>query len=806
MISRILTLLILSSTCAFAQVQLERGQDLLPFPDSAGRAGMAAATVTLEDKSQGILVVGGANFPGRAPWDGGEKVYYSDIVLLRKVDGVWTWLKVGDLPEPVAYAAFAPCKEGLVIAGGVNASGHLKSVYVISAKGAVHGLRPLPTPLAYAASTVDNDRLIVIGGQTSPDATQADTFFGILDLKDPAPKWDVRPWIGTGRILATAGVLDGKLYLMGGCTLAASPEGKPQRTYLQSTRIFKLSSNATDSESASVAGADLPFPLAASCGPAIVRDSRIILLGGDDGSHYGKPPQTHPGQRGDILVYNPRESVFENKGMLATGLATTPVVVLGSDIVAISGETKPGVRTPAMQVVQVTYVATYNWIDGLVLVLALVALGLLAREILRGGLRRTIRSLGDANAPSRAAWIAVGLLFVVAMLNYLDRQLLASMSAPIIRDIPQTSAEFGLLTAIFLFVYSALSPVGGILADRYSRRMVILVSLAVWSAVTWLTGHVTDYRELVIARALMGVSEAFYIPAALALITDYHRGRTRSLATGLHMSGIYLGQALAGVGGYVAEAAGWRLTFAIFGLVGVVYALILIVWLREPSGDSETEIADAESTTEKPRVAEILRGCLQVPAFWLLFAICACASASNWFILSWLPRLLQENFNLSMGEAGTWATMPTSIAKYIAVLGGAVLADRLTVRDPRARSRLASLGFIIAGPMIALTTIVPEGALAIFVGLVIFQGIAQGVLDATMMPILRSYIGGRFAATGYGFLNLAGAGIGGLTVYYGGALKDAGIPLATTLALSGAGLLVCGIALSLLPKPPEIAD
>lgn len=804
MTRRILSLLALSCVTALAQVRIERAEDLLPFPDPAGRAGMAAATVRLEDGSEGLLIAGGANFPGRAPWEGGEKVFYADIVLLRKVDGAWTWQKVGDLPEPVAYAAFGPCKEGLILAGGANASGHLSAVRVITPDGRVTSRRPLPTTLAYAACAVDNNRLYVIGGQATPTSTEADPFFGVLDLKDPAPSWEARPWVANGRILATAGVLDGKLLLAGGCSLKAGPDGKPQRTYLRDTRIFNLSANPPDWESASVAGPQLPFALAAACGPAVVRESRLILLGGDDGSHYGKPPEDHPGQRADILVVDPRAGTVEVAGKLGTGCVTAPAVVMGSDIVVVSGETKPGVRTPAMQVLRMSFSLSYGWIDLLTAALAVAAIALVAWQALRGGLRRAAGTLGDANRPSRAAWVAVGLLFVVAMLNYLDRQLLASMSAPIMRDIPQGSAEFGLLTAIFLFIYSALSPVGGILADRYSRRLVILVSLIVWSAVTWATGHVTDYRSLMIARALMGVSEAFYIPAALALITDYHRGPTRSLATGLHMSGIYLGQALAGVGGYVAQEAGWRLTFGIFGLIGVVYALVLIVWLREPQGDAE--VAPGAAAAGKPGVGEILRRCVRVRAFWMLFAICACASAANWFILSWLPRLLQENFNLSMGEAGTWATMPSSVAKYLAVIVGAILADRWSAADPRARSRLASYAFLVAGPMIALTTLVPDGALAIFVAMVACQGVAQGVLDATMMPILRSHVGGQVAATGYGFMNLAGAGIGGLTVYYGGALKDAGIPLATTLAVSGAGLLLCGLVLALMPRPPEIED
>ena len=170
------------------------------------------------------------------------------------------------------------------------------------------------------------------------------------------------------------------------------------------------------------------------------------------------------------------------------------------------------------------------------------------------------------------AWVVVGLLWVVALLNYLDRLMITTMRDPIKQSISMTEAQFGLLTAVFLWVYGALSPLGGYLADRFSRRIVIMVSLFVWSAVTWWTGHVETFNQLLAARALMGVSEACYIPAALALIADYHRGSTRSLATGLHMSGVYAGAALGGVGGYIAEGFGWRFGFNLFGLIGVAYA------------------------------------------------------------------------------------------------------------------------------------------------------------------------------------------------------------------------------------------
>ena len=146
--------------------------------------------------------------------------------------------------------------------------------------------------------------------------------------------------------------------------------------------------------------------------------------------------------------------------------------------------------------------------------------------------------------------------------------MLTSMRDSVKADIAMTDAQFGLLTSVFLWVYGALSPLGGFIADRFSRKWVIIGSLGVWSAVTWLTGHVHTFEQMFAARALMGVSEAFYIPAGLALIADLHHGATRSRATGMHMSGVYAGAALGGLGGYIAEHYGWRNGFTWFGFAG----------------------------------------------------------------------------------------------------------------------------------------------------------------------------------------------------------------------------------------------
>ena len=178
-------------------------------------------------------------------------------------------------------------------------------------------------------------------------------------------------------------------------------------------------------------------------------------------------------------------------------------------------------------------------------------------------------------------WLAVALLWPVALLNYLDRQMLSAMRDGVLADpalaIPKESADaqYGLLMAAFLYVYGALSPVGGVVGDRLSRRWTIVGSLFAWSGVTWATGQARSYDELLLLRALMGVSEAFYIPAALALIAEFHPGGTRTRAVGVHQTGIYAGMFLGGVGGFFAESGSWRDGFTLFGVVGVVYAGVL---------------------------------------------------------------------------------------------------------------------------------------------------------------------------------------------------------------------------------------
>jgi len=386
------------------------------------------------------------------------------------------------------------------------------------------------------------------------------------------------------------------------------------------------------------------------------------------------------------------------------------------------------------------------------------------------------------------SWIVVAILWVVAFLNYLDRILITSMHDPIVADFNLSDAQFGLLTSVFLWSYGFLSPFGGFFADRYSRKKVILFSVMIWSAVTLWTGFATSFHEMLAARFLMGISEACYIPAALALITDYHQGRTRSLATGLHMSGLYAGLALGGLGGYISELWGWRSGFYVFGAVGIVYSVVLLYVLR----DHKTSPADSSGGTGAlpPKIS--LTGALKVlfteASFLILMFYFAVLGIVNWLVYGWLPTFLKDHFHLNLGEAGISATGYIQIGSFVGVIAGGFLADRWTRKNNRGRLYMLVIGFTLGAPFLFLMASTTVFSIAIMAMLVF--GLARGFNDANLMPILRQVADGRYIATGYGFLNFLSTIIGGLMVYAGGALKDAQIGLSIIYQVSAVVMLL----------------
>jgi len=402
---------------------------------------------------------------------------------------------------------------------------------------------------------------------------------------------------------------------------------------------------------------------------------------------------------------------------------------------------------------------------------------------------------------SRTAWIVVGLLWFVGLLNYLDRLVITTMRESVVASVSMTEAQFGLLTSIFLWVYGVLSPSCGFLADRFSRRRLIFFSLLVWSVVTLLTGCAQTFAQLFWARAAMGISEACYLPAALALIADHHRGRTRSLATALHGTGIYAGGALGGVGGYLAETIGWRGGFTLLGAIGIGYALVLLIFLR----DADVDESAAVHTEARPRVGprQALRALFGVPAFSAMLLVNALVGVANWTIYGWLPTFLGERFHLSQSEAGFSATVGLQVASFLGILCGGVLADAWSRTSDRARMLLPGMAYLAAAP--ALLVLATSGSERLVLGGLAIYGLARGFFDANLMPIVRQTVDERYSATAYGFLNFIACATGGVMTYFSGALRDAKISLTIAFEICAVGIFISALLLLFLKRPSQPA-
>lgn len=389
------------------------------------------------------------------------------------------------------------------------------------------------------------------------------------------------------------------------------------------------------------------------------------------------------------------------------------------------------------------------------------------------------------------AWLCVALLWFVACLNYLDRVMLTTMRESLTEAIPMTDAQFGLLTSVFLWVYGILSPFAGFLADRFSRRLIIIGSLFVWSAVTWLTGHAQNFEHLLVARALMGISEAFYIPAALALIVDYHRGPTRSLATGIHISGFMVGSGLGGLGGFLAERHGWSYAFNLFGIVGVVYSLLLIVSLREAPREENPDAA--ANPLDKASFLPALKSLFSRGSFFLALIFWGLLGVVGWGVVGWMPTHFAERFNLSQGASGFSATGYLQAAAMVGVILGGALADRWSRKTERGRIFVVIVGLCLAAPGILLAA--NTHLLAFAIGGLILYGLTRSFADSNMMPILCMVADPRYRATGYGVLNFFACLVGGATIYAGGALRDAHVDVSRIFQFSAASLMVCAVIL-----------
>lgn len=397
----------------------------------------------------------------------------------------------------------------------------------------------------------------------------------------------------------------------------------------------------------------------------------------------------------------------------------------------------------------------------------------------------------------KRAWLTVFLLFFVGMLNYLDRTTIATMRSSIIDTIPMTDAEFGMLTTVFLWVYALLSPLSGYIADRFGRSKVIIASLFVWSLVTWLTSYATTYNQLFLTRALMGISEAFYLPAAGALIIDYHKNSTQSIATGVHTTGITLGSSLGFIGGWLAEKYTWQDAFHIFGVIGIIYAFILVFFLKEAPRDNQNE-QEQKKKEESLKFGFVVKNLFKRKEFIYLFVFWGILGIVGWIILAWLPTYYREQFNLSQSIAGLYATAYLYPVMMVGMLLGGFLADFWSKTNRYARILVPMIGLSIAAPCVFLAGCTSMLYLVIF----LFMGYAltRGTVDANYTPILCSIADERCRSTGLGILNMIATLVGGVGIYITGALRDMNVSLNHIYQIASFSLVICVGLLWLMKK------
>ncbi|MEP7272957.1 MAG: MFS transporter [Acidobacteriota bacterium] len=368
-------------------------------------------------------------------------------------------------------------------------------------------------------------------------------------------------------------------------------------------------------------------------------------------------------------------------------------------------------------------------------------------------------------------WFVVALLWFVCFFNYADRQAIFSVFPLLKSEMKLSDIQLGIVGAAFMWVYAGFAPLAGLIGDRLKRKTLIIGGLVFWSVITIATALSTDYVHLVIFRALEGFGEAFYFPASMSLLSDYHGRDTRSRAMAIHQSSVYAGTIAGGtLAGFLGQHYGWRSSFYIFGTLGTVLGFVLLMLLREPRrGQSESDdieaAAHAAIDLRQGNVWGSIKELFGNPMVRILMAVFVGANFVAMVFLTWMPSFLYQKFNMSLGMAGLGATATSQIGSVLGVITAGVLADRLVRRYRGGRMMVQAAGLFLGVPFIFLTgwTL----SVPILVMALIGFGYFKGFYDANIWASLYDVVRPERRATAVGFMNAIGwlgGGIGTITI------------------------------------------
>jgi len=357
-------------------------------------------------------------------------------------------------------------------------------------------------------------------------------------------------------------------------------------------------------------------------------------------------------------------------------------------------------------------------------------------------------------------WWVIAMLWFVCLLNYADRQAIFAIFPLLKTELRLTDVQLGIIGTSFMWVYAAFGPVAGWLGDRFKRKTLIVSGLVLWLLVTGATILSYSYAQLTVLRAIGGLSEAFYFPAAMSLISDYHGGATRSRAMSIHQSAVYAGSLAGGAGGaFVAQFFhAWRANFMMLGSVGIILIFVLLLFLREPErGQSETAECISEMALTARSHSSVLEGLKDIFCIRLVRRLIVAFIGANFvavIFMVWMPSFLFRKFNMSLSMAGLNGTFFLQIASVFGVIMGGWLADALAVRRKGGRMMTQGIGLIAGAPFIFLTgwtLSIP----ALIVGMIGF-GYFKGVYDANIFASLFDVVPIERRSAAAGILNSLG--------------------------------------------------
>jgi len=353
-------------------------------------------------------------------------------------------------------------------------------------------------------------------------------------------------------------------------------------------------------------------------------------------------------------------------------------------------------------------------------------------------------------------------LTCVGAVNYCDRTAISAVLPLIRSDLHTSDVGLAAIGSVFLWTYAAGSLFAGWLADRVPRATVIIVSLAAWSVVTIWTGMSSSLTELLLTRVFLGLAESAYIPAAVALLADYHAPSRRGTAIGIHTAGLSFGTvAGATLAGYLGERFGWRSTFILLGVTGLLLAAITVFALRRRRA--------GQQATAAPDKRPLLSTFPRVPSYWILLAQSMVAAVGVWVFMSWLPLFFQETYGMTLAGAGFSGTVLLQVPSVAGIVGGGMLSDRIAVRHGAARMLLQSLCYLAATPVVLLFSM--GATIGYAVAAVVGFALLRAVAMSNENPLLCDFIPSQGRSSAIGLMNAAQCFAGGLGVLATGYLK-----------------------------------